>query len=554
MQKEVEDALKAVLHKDNRVQPIKIKTAHFLINCEMKPWAAVKKLGFEENGQEIPAYPDMIVLTVQPKPGRRSSAAYEPVNSTMREKENPGKQGNVSHKQKASPKANNMSNSLEVPSKPKISNTSISSTPKENIHGRKSVSKAVATGSCIDPGDTAKNCNVSPSNKANKRRTVGKSVSTGSQSASQSSDNSQKDSPALITSLISEIEVEDTRKTERKAKDALKKENDKRATREDVRDARMTRSSRSRNSTGGNSQPASANIKTRNARTRVMNAETTRTTRMQSRKVDHQSKPGSKISQSESKGQNIRKTRSKNDLEKDTCSNSSEADSKKSEGKQQRKQKTSKSRSRPSSQSASPISKRHTRLKSKRTDQVMKAANSNTPGSHRSQPSNTSSSPRRSKRLKTRTLVDVPPSKRIRVDGRGQNTNNNNSKKRRLNSVGTQTQISTYRIKNVDGKYPKKAAINSTSGRRPQRVLRSYPSTNEEMSTRSTNREALCYKRDRTLIQQEELEEEMKLQQMAVAECQTRSDKRLAEKRSNKRRSLISRLGDMITPVKKLFK
>ncbi len=68
MQLEVEHVLRAVLHEDNKLQPLKQQTKHFLVDCEFVPWAMAKKLLFEDRGQKvrIPAHDHMIVVTVQP--------------------------------------------------------------------------------------------------------------------------------------------------------------------------------------------------------------------------------------------------------------------------------------------------------------------------------------------------------------------------------------------------------------------------------------------------------------------------------------------------------
>ncbi len=110
-------------------------------------------------------------------------------------------------------------------------------------------------------------------------------------------------------------------------------------------------------------------------------------------------------------------------------------------------------------------------------------------------------------------------------------------------SIGTQTQSSTYRIKasqlgklkqlvvpleRVDSKG--KQTVDSKAkqtGSQSQIVFKHSPDLDETgISMRSTTQETQCYTRDRASIQQEELEEEMKLQQMAL----TSSAKRVASK------------------------
>ncbi len=66
MQLEVEQVLRAVLHTDNKLQPLKTQTEHFLIDCKFVPWATSKKLRFEDKGKNLPAHDEMIVITVQP--------------------------------------------------------------------------------------------------------------------------------------------------------------------------------------------------------------------------------------------------------------------------------------------------------------------------------------------------------------------------------------------------------------------------------------------------------------------------------------------------------
>ncbi len=92
-------------------------------------------------------------------------------------------------------------------------------------------------------------------------------------------------------------------------------------------------------------------------------------------------------------------------------------------------------------------------------------------------------------------------------------------------SIGTQTQGSTYRIKASELGKLKKLVVPlervdskpKATGSQSQIVFNHSPDRDGDgISMRSTTQEAQCYKRDRALIQQEELEEEMKLQQLAL--------------------------------------
>ncbi len=126
-------------------------------------------------------------------------------------------------------------------------------------------------------------------------------------------------------------------------------------------------------------------------------------------------------------------------------------------------------------------------------------------------------------------------------------------------TCGTQTDIKAYRIKNADLKIlrrlvlpenPVDGAVVST-GKRPRRMLSADPpSGGAGPSTRSTTREPLCHQRDRSLIQQEELAEEMKLQQMAA----TTTTRRNPPQQSARRSFIRSTFEALITPVKNLLK
>ena len=577
MQKEVETTLRAVLHKDNRQERLKIKISNFLIDCEMKPWPAVRKIAFEENGREVPAFPEMIVLTVQPKPGRRSSAAYQPITHLQVEKDHSsGKTPEMADDRRKSD-ACNARKSNNTPSVPNTVKNLRSSTPKENLITR-TVPLVSGSDSTAGPSESGKNskegCDVFHGDLRNAKQMNRKQqslVSEASVTSSQSSDDNEREcSSWSISNKKSETRRKnikthnsnDVRKRQSKA-DAVHEENTKECeAHEDnpidvepdpEENTKLLRSKRVKN--------------VENSILERTKSDTTGTEIVcnekcpQSPNLDGYSRSASEIRKRKASRRNIRNTgySLRKNTNTEACGDFSENESEKSRPHKQQAQQSSNGPSSPSQNSSHLSSKPHTRLKRTGVGNVATKASSVPSESPKSQTSDRSTSPRRSKRLKAVSQKDLPPAKRARAADNNENVNNNNSNYCHLTSTGTQTQGSTYRIKNADLKFLKKLAIPenavaSHSGRRRRRVLPTYPSTNEEIGTRCTNQEALCYKRDRTLIQQEELAEEMKLQQMALASSQHKCSKRVAGKGKNKRRSFMSRLGDMITPVKKLFK
>ena len=583
MQKEVETALRAVLHKDNRQEPLKIKTSNFLIDCDIKPWPAVRKIVFEENDREVPAFPEMIVLTVQPKPGRRSSLAYQPIthiriakgHSDTRDSETPGIADDW---RKSGTNARKIHNSNDAPSGLNTLKNLRSSTPKGNLMTQ-TVSLAAALDSAAEPGDSGENNKQGSTSFHDDVLDISEESETSSVS---SDDNAKGCSPGSVTNKKSKtrkknIRIDksnDVRQRQSKAKDVHHESTKECESYEDntldvepdpMKNKKTLRSMRRKNvensvleNTKSDIGGGRAKMKTNSLSTSVV-SEQSNTTRAEtvcneeyphSPKSDEFLRSTSEIGKQKAVRRNVRSIGNT-----ETCDDFSQTES---ENSQPHKQRALRSNSAPSSNSHLS-SKRHTRLKRKGVGKTAKKANSNPSGTPKSQTSDRSKSPRRSKRLKVVAQKDLPPAKRVRAKEKadGDANVNDNSNHCNLTTTGTQTQGSTYRIKNADLKFLKKFAIpenavGSHSGRRRRRVLRTYPSTNEEMGTRSTNREALCYKRDRTLIQQEELAEEMKLQQMALS-SQHQCDKPVAGIGQNKRQSFMSRLGYMMTPVKKLF-
>ena len=542
MQKEVETTLRAVLHKDNRQERLKIKTSNFLIDCEMKPWPAVRKIAFEENGREVPAFPEMIVLTVQPKPGRRSSAAYQPITHLQVEKDHSsGKTPEMADDRRKSD-ACNARKSNNTPSVPNTVKNLRSSTPKENLITR-TVPLVSGSDSTAGPSESGKNskegCDVFHGDLRNAKQMNRKQqslVSEASVTSSQSSDDNERECSSWSIS---------NKKSETRRKNIkTHKSNDvrKRQSKVDAVHEENTKECEAHEDNPIDVEPdPEENTKLLRSK-RVKNVENSILERTKSDTTGTEIVCNEKCPQSPNLDGY---SRSASEIRKRKAS-------------RQAKQ-SSNGPSSPSQNSSHLSSKPHTRLKRTGVGNVATKASSVPSESPKSQTSDRSTSPRRSKRLKVVSQKDLPPAKRARAADNNENVNNNNSNYCYLTSTGTQTQGSTYRIKNADLKFLKKLAIPenavaSHSGRRRRRVLQTYPSTNEEIGTRCTNQEALCYKRDRTLIQQEELAEEMKLQQMALASSQHKCSKRVAGKGKNKRRSFMSRLGDMITPVKKLFK
>ena len=590
MQREVEAALRAVLHKDNKLKSLKIKTGHFLIDCEMKVWAAAKKLTFEENGVEVPAYPEMILITVHPKPGRRSSPAYQaikcgskkdgtniPVASFQKEHITPKKIAknltaapNISRNSRN--KTSSTPNNVTTPQKESAPDT-ISDDVSDTKYPRLSKSQRTRKSDRTYLKSRTLDTESDSSSEEEPYQTVPKfgyiSVAKKRETMNQRSkahvQNSEKSD--------SDSEESDTRNADTRGHNMRREKDDDKASEVEQSSKNATKSRPKAKSQTSETLVDVCNKSTSkkthsppNIRRKFLNKHKFDAVSRSSAEFeasDGQSSRGSSVSDMKCQRErrkgtkhsfhySLRKCRKEQILDRDieTESNGSKEPGshalEKSNRQYSSEVKTSKLQIKTKCKATSDVEKVNTRSKSSLVNQA----------------SDNDSDLRRSKRLKILHGNDSPPAKRMKEVQDRSNFNNNNNGYTTVANTGTQTRGSTYRIKNSDLKLVKKLAVpgkvdSQQNGQRPRRVLNTYPSTNEGIGTRSTNREPLCYQRDRTLIQQEELAEEMKLQQMALT-SNSQSSKpftRSSENGQKKRRSLImSTFDSLIKPIKCLFK